>query len=139
MVELVDTLGLSPSDQKKIVWVRLSLGALRKIRIFIISKLKKMQDNFNFKSWIMEHQTGPYSKDTADYGKKQINESIEEDMKLTPPSPENIYEPDPDYGMDQQERFLGLGGDRVISGIESLMDDGFDLEEIIDIIRQHFH
>lgn len=95
-----------------------------------------MQDNFNFKSWIMENKTGPYSKDTANYDKKQINESVEEAMNLTPPSPENIYEPD--YGMDQQERFLGLGGDRVISGIEFLMDDGFDLEEIIDIIHQHF-
>jgi len=105
-----------------------------------------MQDNFNFKSWIMENQTGPYSKDTANYGKKQINEgvdkneSVEEAMDLTPPSPENIYEPEPDEYSDEmyQDRFMGLGGNKVISGIESLMDDGFDLEDVIDIIRQHF-
>lgn len=57
-------------------------------------------------------------------------------MDLTPPSPENIYEPD--YESEEQERFLALGGDRIISGIEFLLDDGYDLEDVINYIRQHF-
>lgn len=61
---------------------------------------------------------------------------IDEAMDLTPPSPENIYEPD--YESEEQERFLGLGGDKIISNIQFLLDDGYDLEDVINYIRQHF-
>lgn len=92
-----------------------------------------MQDNFNFKAWLQEHRSGPYSKDNADYGKRSINESVEEAMDLTPPSPENIYqsEPEEEGGDDYTQKVMDLAGPHVKEAIENLKDFGFDDEDIM--------
>jgi hypothetical protein len=38
---------------------------------------------------------------------------------------------------DERERFLGLGGQEILDGIKFLIDDGFELEDIIKQIKQH--
>jgi len=38
---------------------------------------------------------------------------------------------------DERERFLGLGGQEILDGIKFLIDDGFELEDIMKQIKQH--
>lgn len=93
-----------------------------------------MKDNFDLKSWIYSNRVGPYAKDNAKYGKRRINESMEEALDLTPPSPENVYEPE-ESEQDYYDRAMGLVGLQVKDVIDTLRNDGFDDEEIEDIFK----
>lgn len=51
--------------------------------------------------------------------------------------PEKIYADDDDseeFG-SYQDRIMGLGGDRIESGIISLLDDGFEAEDVLDFCK----
>lgn len=51
--------------------------------------------------------------------------------------PEKIYADDDDseeFG-SYQDRIMGLGGDRIESGIISLLDDGFEAEDVMDFCK----
>jgi hypothetical protein len=39
--------------------------------------------------------------------------------------------------LSARERFLGLGGQEILDGIKFLIDDGWELEDIINQIKQH--
>jgi hypothetical protein len=121
-----------------------------------------MSDNFNFNQWIAENRVGPYAKDGSASKKSMINENVntpnpptdyggkpsipglgpivdmEESMDEAPipPSKDNIYEPSQER--QDFQRFMGLGGDRVISGIQSLIDDGYEFDDIYAYIDRYF-
>lgn len=93
-----------------------------------------MSNNFEFLDWIRDNRVGPYSKDSS--GKKMLNESVEEAMDLTPPSPENIYEPEESQSeQDFYDRAWGLAGTQIKQVIDDLRGDGFEDDEIMDIFR----
>ena len=98
-----------------------------------------MSDNFDFRQWMHDNRMGPYSKDPIK-GKSNLNESMHDapvEEAPVPPSPENIYDTQDDQEYDFADRFMGLGGNQVISLVKDLMQDGFDLEDIFDAIRMH--
>lgn len=50
--------------------------------------------------------------------------------------PEKIYADDDDEEFGSyQDRIMGLGGDRIESGIISLLDDGFEPEDVMDFCK----
>lgn len=50
--------------------------------------------------------------------------------------PEKIYaDDDSDEFGSYQDRIMGLGGDRIESGIISLLDDGFEAEDVMDFCK----
>jgi hypothetical protein len=49
--------------------------------------------------------------------------------------PEKIYADDDDEFGSYQDRIMGLGGDRIESGIISLLDDGFEAEDVMDFCK----
>jgi hypothetical protein len=56
-----------------------------------------------------------------------------------PPAKDNVYNPgeDPDEFHTQFDKFMGQGGDRVIDGIQDLLDSQyFDVDDIIAIIEK---
>jgi hypothetical protein len=64
-------------------------------------------------------------KKTSDSGSK----------KETKKTPEKVEEAD---DVDQQDRFADLGGNGIFPIIKFLLDDGFDIEDIIEKIKSHF-
>lgn len=100
-----------------------------------------MQDNFNFKAWLQEHRSGPYSKDNADYGKRNINESVEEAMDLTPPSPQKIYQSESEDSADMSsvEMAQGLVNMTLLTRVVRELaeeDYNFDKPDIVEAIRR---
>ena len=98
-----------------------------------------MQDNFNFKAWLQEHRSGPYSKDNANYGKRNINESVEEAMDLTPPSPDKIYQSDSEDSADisSVEMAEGLVNMTLLTRVVRELaeeDDNFEKSDIVEAI-----
>lgn len=102
-----------------------------------------MSESFDFNQWIRDNKTGPYSKDS--FSKKHMlresDEMKEERMEEegdtmeeapVPPSPENIYEPDSEQ--DYYDRAMDLAGMQIKSAIDALMQDGFDKEEIEELL-----
>lgn len=49
--------------------------------------------------------------------------------------PEKIYADDDEEFGSYQDRIMGLGGDRIESGIISLLDDGFEAEDVMDFCK----
>jgi hypothetical protein len=49
---------------------------------------------------------------------------------------EEIYHADV-LSPEWEERFLGLGGDAVVRGIKYLVDDGFELDDIIKFLKNN--
>lgn len=97
-----------------------------------------MSESFNFNEWIRNNKMGPYSKDSFSR-KGMLKESeghIEEDDTMeeapVPPSPENIYEPDSEQ--DYYDRAMGLAGMQIKDAIDALMQDGFEKEEIEELL-----
>lgn len=97
-----------------------------------------MSESFDFNEWIRNNKTGPYSKDSFSR-KGMLKESeghIEEDDTIeeapAPPSPENVYEPDSEQ--DYYDRAMDLAGMQIKSAIDALMQDGFDKEEIEELL-----
>ncbi len=95
-------------------------------------------ENFDYKKWISENKVGPYSK----MGKTTLTE---QDIK--PPAPENIYNNEPENDFDDSEsndaesqmefydRAWGLAGSQIKDAIDTLRQDGFEDEEIMDVLR----
>jgi hypothetical protein len=49
--------------------------------------------------------------------------------------PEQIYADDEEEFGSYQDRIMGLGGDRIEGGIISLLDDGFEPEDVMDFCK----
>jgi hypothetical protein len=82
--------------------------------------LKEGKSSKSFGDWTVVKE-----KKTSDSGSKK-------EIKQTP---KKVEEAD---GVDQQDRFADLGGNGIYSIIKFLLDDGFDIEDIIEKIKGHF-
>ena len=76
----------------------------------------------------------------TDYGmrRQSSDDSFIQAQRLAAgePDEDDDYDDGSDYP-DERERFLGLGGQEILDSIKFLVDDGFELEDIIKQIQQH--
>ena len=76
----------------------------------------------------------------TDYGmrRRASDDSFIQAQRLAAgePDEDDDYDDGSDY-LDARERFLGLGGQEILDNIKFLVDDGFELEDIIKQIQQH--
>jgi len=84
---------------------------------------------FDIKKFLKDTKAGPYG---------MIQESARKDNSIK----ENYKDMNEEEGMDdpdmeaQHDRIMDLGGDNIEKGIISLMDDGFDVQDIIDLCNK---
>jgi len=115
-----------------------------------------MQDNFDLKQYLrhgnklLNENIGGYVdlkpinrlSELNDFGMTQedtdsmsLEELMGKAVKMDElEKPENIYADDTDR-YDNNDRIFDLGGERIEQGIISLLDDGFEPEDILDFVK----
>jgi hypothetical protein len=67
--------------------------------------------------------------------KEELDTAMEED---TMTSDEGLqYEDEDDDAYTNDERIMGLGGDRLVMATQFLVDDGFEIDTILDFLRRN--
>jgi len=101
----------------------------------------------------LEKMLTPAEEIAEDHG-TQINHDFNDDISMDYSEPEHmvqnededpfgsikggidkITQGDDDMEMGDDDRMMSLGGDRIKAGIESLMADGFDYREILQLVK----
>jgi hypothetical protein len=81
-------------------------------------------------AYLKSEYYGMDDQDIAHYYPELLDGELEELEK-----PEKIYADDDEEFGSYQDRIMGLGGDRIEGGIISLLDDGFEAEDVMDFCK----